>query len=75
MFREADADALHLKYAHENGCPWNCWTCKQAAENGHLDCLKYAHENGCPWNEYTCKHAAEKEHLECSAKRTQMQSI
>ena len=33
-----------LKYAHENGCPWDQWTCRQAAENGHLECLKYLHE-------------------------------
>ena len=39
-----------LKYAHENGCPWNSGTCKFAAENSHLECLKYAHENGCPYN-------------------------
>ena len=37
-----------MKYAHENGCPWNATTCSFAAQNGHLDCLKYAHENGCP---------------------------
>ena len=43
-----------LKYAHENGCPWNEMTCSKAAENGHLECLKYAHENGCPWDEETC---------------------
>ena len=40
-----------LKYAHENGCPWDEVTCSEAAENGHLECLKYAHENGCPWDE------------------------
>ena len=39
-----------LKYAHENGCPWDEDTCTNAAENGHLDCLIYAHENGCPWD-------------------------
>jgi len=41
-----NADAL--RYAHENGCPWNEDTCSAAAENGHLDCLRYARENGCP---------------------------
>ena len=54
-----------LKYARENGCPWDQWTCYHAASNGHLECLKYAHEHGCPWNEETCKNAAEKGHLEC----------
>ena len=43
-----------LKYAHENGCPWNEETCYYAAQNGHLECLKYAHENGCPWDDWTC---------------------
>ena len=47
-----------LKYAHENGCPWDENTCAKAAINGHLDCLKYAHENGCPWDENTCSNAA-----------------
>jgi len=37
-----------LKYAHENGCPWDL-TCTKAAEKGGYDeCLKYAHESGCP---------------------------
>ena len=35
------------KYAHENGCPWDGYTCSKAAKGGHLECLKYAHENGC----------------------------
>ena len=39
-----------LKYAHENGCPWNSTTCEAAAAAHHLTCLQYACENGCPWN-------------------------
>ena len=35
-----------LKYAHENGCPWDGETCSEAAENGHLECLKYATKTG-----------------------------
>ena len=32
-----------LKYAHENGCPWDEEeTCRYAAFNGHLECLKSA---------------------------------
>jgi hypothetical protein len=54
-----------LKYAHENGCPWDKYTCYSAAFNGHLECLKYAHENGCPWDKYTCSFAAQKGHLDC----------
>jgi hypothetical protein len=46
-----------LKYAHENGCPWDEKTCSLAAENGQLECLKYAHENGCPGSaEYARKY-------------------
>jgi hypothetical protein len=43
-----------LKYAHENGCKWDEWTCKYAAGNGHFDCLKYAHENGCSLDGHIC---------------------
>src|SRR3990167_3573208 len=54
-----------LKYAHENGCPWNEETCSYASENGHLECLKYAHENECPWDSRTCSYASENNGLEC----------
>ena len=54
-----------LRYAHENGCPWNWKTCAHAAANGHLKCLKYAHENGCPCEEGTCMRAASYGHLDC----------
>ncbi len=37
-----------LQVLRGKGCPWNEWTCSDAAEYGHLECLKYAHENGCP---------------------------
>ena len=36
-----------LKYTHENGCPWDEYTCTAAADYGHLECLQYAHDNGC----------------------------
>jgi len=39
-----------VKYAHENGCPWNEWTPAGAAKRGYLNIVKYAHENGCPWD-------------------------
>ena len=52
-----------LKYARENGCPWDEQTPANAAYSGHLDVLKYAHENGCPWNKYTCSSAAVGGHL------------
>jgi hypothetical protein len=53
-----------LKYAHENGCPWDAFTCSRAAHNGHLECLKYAHDNGCRWDRYTCSNAAKNCQLE-----------
>jgi len=54
-----------LKYARENGCPWDKWACSYSAWFGHLDILKYAHENGCPWDESTCEAAARNGHLDC----------
>ena len=47
-----------LKWARENGCDWNSWTCSCAALNGHLEVLKWARQNGCDWNSYTCSYAA-----------------
>jgi hypothetical protein len=43
-----------LKYAHENGCPWNEYTCMRAAKGGHLHCLIYLYENGCPLDKKEC---------------------
>jgi len=53
-----------LKWARENGCPWNEWTCEYAASGGHLEVLKWARKNGCPWNEWTCYKAAYGGYLE-----------
>ena len=53
-----------LKYAHEDGCPWDEETCCYAVLGGHLNVLTYAHENGCPWDERTCCYAAEGGHLD-----------
>ena len=50
-------DAL-LKYARDNGCPWDLYTCAYAADAEHLDILKFARDNGCPWDERTCLYAA-----------------
>ena len=47
-----------LKYAHDNGCKWDEWTCAYAAEGGHLHVLIYAHDNGCRWNTLTREYAA-----------------
>ena len=54
-----------MKFAHENGHPWNNLICANSANNGHIDCLKYAHENGCPWFDSTCTFAAHNGHLDC----------
>jgi len=40
-------------------------TCRQAAGNGHLDCLKFAYENGCEWDVQTHVAAATGGHLHC----------
>jgi len=53
-----------LKWAKENGCPWDSWTCANAAYGGHFELLKYARENGCPWDSWTCETAAYRGHLE-----------
>jgi len=40
-----------LRWAREQGCPWDEWTCARAAEGGHLEVLKWAREHHCPWTE------------------------
>ena len=54
-----------LKYAHENGCPWNNDICFNASRLGHLECLKYAHENGILWSSNISYVASHEGHLEC----------
>jgi hypothetical protein len=47
-----------LKYLHENGCPWDRFTCYCAVLNGHWDCLQYAVDNKCPkWEYYAEEYA------------------
>ena len=53
-----------LKWARENGCPWDEGTCTAAAWRGHLEILKWARENGAPWNEYARRFAASKGYVE-----------
>ena len=50
---------LHvLQYLHENGCPWNSYTCHNAAYYKHWDCLQYAVDNKCPeWELFAKKFA------------------
>jgi hypothetical protein len=53
-----------LKWAFENGCPWNENTCSKAAKGGYLEILKWVRENGCPWDKNTCYEAERCGHLE-----------
>lgn len=54
-----------VRYARENGCPWNEETCSNAARNGHIDCLVHARENSCPWEEWTYSSAGQSGHMDC----------
>ena len=53
-----------LKWARENGCPWDEQTCAYAAEGGHIELLRWARENGAPWTEFTRRIAAAKGYVE-----------
>ncbi len=53
-----------LIWARSQGCPWNMWTCANAARNNHLEILKWARSKGCSWNKETCAEAAMNGHLE-----------
>jgi hypothetical protein len=52
-----------LKWAHNNGCDWDRYTCAFAAANGHLDIIKWVRKNGCEWDSKTCENAAINGHL------------
>ena len=47
-----------LRWARDNGCPWDERTCAAVAAGGNLAVLKWARENGCPWDERTCATVA-----------------
>lgn len=53
-----------LEYLWVNDCPWNEYTCKFAAEGGHLDVLRWCRSKGCPWDEDVCAFAAQEGHME-----------
>ena len=66
-FSEIAARAGHLdalKWALDNGCPWDEATCAEAARGGHLHVLKWLRDDGCPWDEDTCSNAAREGHLQ-----------
>ena len=37
-----------LQWARARGCPWNEYTCGNAAESGNLAVLQWARAQGCP---------------------------
>ena len=53
-----------LKWARENGCPWNEEICNCAAFNGNLEMLKWARQNSCPWNLWLYSLAASRGHID-----------
>jgi len=53
-----------IKWARENGCPWDDRVCSTAALKGYLNIVIWARENGCSWNNRTCENAARQGHLE-----------
>jgi hypothetical protein len=59
MYASLNGHLLALQYLHENGCPWDWYTCHNAAENERWDCLQYAVDNKCPDWEYYAKDYAE----------------
>lgn len=53
----------NIKWAKENGCPWNEYICSKIASQGNLDVLKWAKENGYPWDKLCFSRASENGHL------------
>ncbi|CAM9976944.1 unnamed protein product, partial [Scytosiphon promiscuus] len=47
-----------LRWARENGFPWDDNTWYLAAFGGYLALLHWVVQNGCPWREATTKSAA-----------------
>lgn len=52
-----------LRWAHENGCPWDESTCAAAARGGHLELLQWAIRENAPRDSETEGQAAEEGHL------------
>ena len=42
-----------LRWARENGCPWDNETTHQAVRGGHRKVFQWARQNGCPWEQNT----------------------
>lgn len=64
LYAAANNYLVLVKWAKENGAPWDERICSFASRYGHLEVLKCARENGAPWDERTCSSAAEGGHLE-----------
>jgi F-box domain len=43
-----------VKFAHENGCPWDHYSTLMAVSNSHHEIFNYLIENGCPHNKELC---------------------
>lgn len=41
-----------LQWARQEGCPWDEYTCENAARGGLLALLQWAATQGCPWCSY-----------------------
>jgi len=57
-----------MKWMHEEGCPFGCYTCSKAAKYGQIESLRFLREElnpPCPWNQLTPIVAAANGHLEC----------
>ena len=58
-------EGIMILRAREPPCPWDEWTCWNAAEGGHLDVLQWlcSQDPPCPLNEWRC----ERESSGCAA--------
>lgn len=52
-----------LKWARDEGFPWDVRTCSAAAKNGHNAILQWARETECPWDCETCDALASNRNL------------
>ncbi len=55
-----------LRYAHENGCPWDENTGVDIQLNMDVWIVYAMHEeNGCPWDKNTCRYSANHGSFDC----------
>jgi hypothetical protein len=58
-----------LQWARKDGCPFNVFTCRDAAASENLEELQWLVANGCQWKEHPftdmnpCAEAAKEGHL------------